>query len=213
MPPIATRQHVFGAREIIENLRAVGVNLSKSGIRRGLYASAAIIRDEARLRAPVRTGALRKSIVAQTRAAGKFKNGKPTEHVAVVTIAKKAYARGKRGKARGVKRKQGQIMPYLRGQIYPRNYAHLVEFGTRPHAIGKGSDLEITRGSKRKGTRKTVAGPQKGRMHPGARPKPYFRPAFDTKLPAAEAAFKRVVMAEVEKATVRKLAKLGRKTA
>lgn len=41
-----------------------------------------------------------------------------------------------------------------------RKIAHLVEFGTAPHAQ-----------------------PRRGIMHPGARPKPFFRPAFDaTKL-------------------------------
>lgn len=38
-----------------------------------------------------------------------------------------------------------------------RKIAHLVEFGTAPHAQ-----------------------PRRGIMHPGARPKPFFRPAFET---------------------------------
>jgi len=38
-----------------------------------------------------------------------------------------------------------------------RKIAHLVEFGTAPHAQ-----------------------PRRGIMHPGARPKPFFRPAFDS---------------------------------
>ncbi|MCW5697372.1 MAG: hypothetical protein KIS96_11660 [Bauldia sp.] len=43
-----------------------------------------------------------------------------------------------------------------------RSIAHLVEFGTRPHYQ-----------------------PRRGVMHPGARPKPFVRPAFDTQGPRA----------------------------
>jgi len=43
-------------------------------------------------------------------------------------------------------------------------YAHFVEYGTAAHNLGfKGKFVEV-----------------KGRDHPGAKPKPYMRPAFDT---------------------------------
>jgi HK97 gp10 family phage protein len=49
---------------------------------------------------------------------------------------------------------------------WPAKYAHLVEFGTQPHALGKGSTI-------RKGEQK---GPW---MHPGAKEKPFLRPALE----------------------------------
>jgi HK97 gp10 family phage protein len=55
-------------------------------------------------------------------------------------------------------------------------HAHLVEFGTAPHRVGKGSDSRKLFGKKR------------GRLHPGAKPQPFMRPAFDNK--AAEAVAK-----------------------
>lgn len=49
--------------------------------------------------------------------------------------------------------------------VNPVKYAHLVEFGTRAHHIGLGSN------SRR--------GRKFGKLHPGARPKPFLRPAID----------------------------------
>lgn len=190
---IARQGYVFGVRETIQNLRAIGITLSQSAVRRGLYAGAVVIRDEARARAPKRTGALSKAIVAETRGVGRDSRGRPSKHVAVVTIAKKAYTVGKGGRARVAKREPGQTMPYRRGQIYPRNYAHLVEYGSGAHAI-------------RARRAKRLATPYGAFLevwHPGARPRPFMRPAFDAKVREAEAAFARVIGDEVKKAVAR----------
>lgn len=62
----------------------------------------------------------------------------------------------------------------------PAFYAHLVEGGTKPHAVGKGSKLG------RKG--KADVG-QTGKKHPGAKAQPFLKPAFEsTKAEAAGAA-------------------------
>lgn len=45
-------------------------------------------------------------------------------------------------------------------------HAHLVEFGTKPHSMKRKEKGSFFR---------------KRRQHPGARPKPYLRPAFDSK--------------------------------
>lgn len=71
-----------------------------------------------------------------------------------------------------------------------RRYAHLVEFGAAPHTVGKLSRL------KKKGRR---AAAQFGIMHPGHAPRPFMRPAWDTK--QAEAA------KQVETVARRELAK------
>lgn len=71
----------------------------------------------------------------------------------------------------GPKRRAGRT---VKGEIkVPSKYAHLVEFGTAPHPIGKGS---ITSEALIKNGRgfKSVGG-----IHPGARPKPFMRPAYD----------------------------------
>jgi HK97 gp10 family phage protein len=50
-------------------------------------------------------------------------------------------------------------------------YAHLVEFGTAPHSVRKGSRM-------RKKKIDTEVG-ESGGMHPGAKATPYIRPALD----------------------------------
>lgn len=59
----------------------------------------------------------------------------------------------------------------------PAKYAHLIDKGVRPHAIGRGSTL-------RKGN-------QTGRMHPGFPAMPFVRPALLAGSGAASAAFAR----------------------
>lgn len=61
-----------------------------------------------------------------------------------------------------------------RGKIAP--HAHLVEFGTKPHKIApKG----------KKGALKIGINVVGAVSHPGSKPKPFFRPAFDSKASAA----------------------------
>lgn len=57
-------------------------------------------------------------------------------------------------------------------QKYDGFYAHMVEFGTRPHAIGRGDNVESGG--------KLTRGKQKGRQHPGMKARPFLRPAVDS---------------------------------
>lgn len=166
---------VFGAEAIIANLEAIAGPIAQSAVRRGLYDGAVVLRNAARGKVPVRYGALKKAIVSETRLIkGTGMAGSKLEHQGVVTIAKKAFRMGPKGNVKTVERKKSKGRSYIKGDIYPRNYAHLVEFGTNPHMIGK-------------------------RMHPGARAKPFMRPAFDEQLPAALEAFRNRLVAEVFK--------------
>ena len=182
---------IVGLEDVQQSLRDLGKRLSTNVVRRGLLAGAGVIRDEARRLAPVRTGALRKSIVSQTKGRGYDGTG-PTEHVAVVTIAKKAYQQTATGKIRGVKKSD---FKKKQGLIKPRQYAHLVEFGTRPHSLKKGDQLA-------RGRRPHVqTGPAN---HPGATAKPFMRPAFDTKKQEAIRVFAATVRTELAKELVKK---------
>lgn len=160
--------------DLLKNMDTLGDRLGKAVFRRGLLAGAKVIGADARARAPkpgkgkrgkrgerVRAkapqpnrswsrGLLFKAIVWQTRGVFRDKTGKPVGHRAVVMINKK------------------------QGRRSVRKYAHMVEFGTAPHATGKGSILRLFKRSKRKRV-------QVGWLHPGARPRPYMRPAFDSK--------------------------------
>jgi HK97 gp10 family phage protein len=71
----------------------------------------------------------------------------------------------------------------------PAKIAHLVEFGTQPHALGKGASL-----------RKKI---QHGDMHPGAQAKPFMRPAWDETQAQVRGLIEREVAAGLEKEAAR----------
>lgn len=181
--------------EMSENLKKLGSRISQNLIRRGLLAGAGIIRDEARRNVSVRTGALKRAIISETDRKssnqaewliGGMKPGTLKRDIAIcrVRISHKAFSVGAKGKIKEVGRKEqgarGKL--YVRGEIYPRNYAHLVEFGTRPHMVG-------------------------GRQHPGAHAKPFLTKAWDEKSDEARRKIKEVIgidlNIELRKATVK----------
>lgn len=131
-----------------DSLAALPGKVAKKVARKAVYAGATKIRDEARARVPVDTGALRSKIVV--------KNGEPKrgEFSAHVGVGKGTLARGAR-----------------KGKT-PRRYAHLVEFGTaktpgkpflRP-ALDAGADpaIEIVARTMREGIAKEVDAGRKG---------------------------------------------------
>ena len=59
----------------------------------------------------------------------------------------------------------------------PAKYAHLVEFGTKPHPIGKGIKAKARRALSRILSSAGISA-QRG-MHPGTPPRPFLRPAFE----------------------------------
>jgi HK97 gp10 family phage protein len=94
-------------------------------VRTAVLAGARVVRDRARQNAPIRTGDLKKDIIARTR---RRRRG-DTSTRATVTIKPKSRS---------------------------RHIAHLVEFGTDPHEQKK-----------------------LNKVHPGAKAKPFLRPAAD----------------------------------
>jgi len=100
---------VLNFRDVRKRLEDLPKKVVSKVVRRAVYAGATVIRDTAREKVPVDTGALKKSIVA------KANTKKGGEISASVGVARKNFVKGKRaGKS-------------------PRRYAHLVEFGT-PHS-------------------------------------------------------------------------------
>ena len=177
---------VEGMREVLAALEELPKRVRKNVVRRSLYAGATIVRDEARRRVPVRTGALKKTIIART---NKPKKSYPDLFFGEVAIQSQAFNFGKKGRARKVKKDPMRTRKYYRGEIYPRNYAHLVEFGTAPHATGRGG--------------------MGGRMHPGARPKPFMRPAYESKKHEAVEVIRKSALENIDK-EVAKLAAKGK---
>lgn len=189
--------------DIQGKMLTLGKRLSTAVGRRGLLAGARVIGEEARVRAPQpraksrrgkakgpaiargdkgfwATGNLRKRIGWETRGTFRDGSGVPVGHSAVVLV-KKSKGAGRNARA----------------------YAHMVEYGTQPHHMGKGAITTVFKRSKKK------ANPV-GAMHPGAKPHPYMRPAFDAKADEARQTIARVTREELQK----ELAKLrsGSKT-
>lgn len=176
------RANILGVDEALLKLGSLMLTVKGTSMRRALHAGAVVIRDEARRQAPRRTGSLAKSIISGSYKS-KSKKARVDPYYAVVKIAKAAYARNDKGK---LKRQKRGVLPdgkkakaYKRGDIYPRNYDHLVEFGTKPHDLNKNKP-----GAKPK-------------LHPGSKPKPFMRSAAFAKSAEASVAIAAKLRADV----------------
>lgn len=180
---------VVGKDELQAALGEIAEKLPVNAVRKALRAGAAVIREKARSLAPVRTGALRKAISSGT---DRTKNSRVP--FAFVNIAKRVFwvETTKRGKRRLKSEAWGGSS---RGFIYPRNYAHLVEYGTGPHSLDPQGG-------------RVGGGPP--RMHPGSRPQPFFRPAIDTTKSQVMSAIAGVMGEELEKIRVKAAQKARR---
>lgn len=186
---------MHGANELAASLRELGYQLEKNTLKRAGRKGANVILKSAREKVPVRYGFLKKSLrVASDR------SPKKSEVKFWVSIAKNAYADRGDGKFRKVKTsvQKQRRRRYVKGEIYPRNYAHLLEFGTLPHRVGRGSGQSLGLPGLKKAT---------GPMHPGARPRPFMRPAYDTQKENAVRAFAAACEAELPKAVAKAKAK------
>jgi HK97 gp10 family phage protein len=145
---------------------------------------AKVVQKSAKGSAPRSSGALKQSLGI------KGQKGRKGKTIAFAVV-------GPRTKVRKLVKRRGSRRPVL---AVPAYYAHLVEQGTRPHALGKGS-----RAVARRGKKKLSAGAQ----HPGTRPRPFLRPAYTgNKAAIATAVTKRLgieIEKEIAKAAIRRL--------
>lgn len=143
---------VEGFAELDRMLADLGPKVARRVATKALRAGARIVRDEARLRVPVQTGDLKRSIKTKSR---------------------KARVTNERTVSVGVAGTEGPL-------------AHLVEFGSAAHTIeaAPGKILADKETGKVFGTKVS---------HPGTPPKPFLRPAADTKAAAAIAEIARVL--------------------
>lgn len=142
---------VFGKRVARKHLKAAA-----------RYASRPVV-QAARQYAPRESGSLKRSIIAVVRKAQNREEsyyvvvGPRVDLVAFYTSEKTVTLRGKSARTHKLKYRHKRV---------PANYAHLVELGVQPHALGRGSN-----------TRRRLSIPH-GQRHPGYRAKPFLRPAY-----------------------------------
>lgn len=156
-------RHVKGLSDLQKFLDQLPPKIERNVLRGALRAGARVIMAEAKRLVPVRMGDLRDSLRVTTRARG----GK-------VTATVNAGGKTKRG-----------------ADVF---YAHMVEFGTRQHFIAlpeeampmgrKGRRISIRTINRRaiKIGNQFISGAV---HHPGARPRPFMRPALDNMAQAA----------------------------
>ena len=145
-----------GDRMVQHLLAQIPEELARRTLRRAVTAAAKPVLADMKARAPVGTGLLRESLGTAIR----------------------SYRRGRTAVAVLGPRIQftGRVRKKLKGdaaKAKPSNYAHLVELGVRPHAVGRGS--RILRAGRSPGTKLK----QTGGQHPGSPARPFIRPAVD----------------------------------
>lgn len=158
--------------DLLADLEGLKKALRNRILKRAIGAGTKLILREAKARAPRETGLLRKSLGRKVKV---YRNS----GTVVGIVGPRA------GFKETVTRSRGRWLP---GPVVsdPIRYAHLVELGTRPHALGKGSNL-------RKGR-------QSGHTHPGAAARPFLRPAVQALGTQVRAAIAREVAAGLAKA-------------
>lgn len=175
---------VKGLKELDKFLSALPKNMQKGAYRAGLVAAAAVVRDEARLRAPKQTGLMARSI--QTGSARQNQDGS-------FSIKVRFNAKTERG---------GNNHAFL-GLFF--------EYGVAPHFIAAGDSGKSARLLTRSARDGDVLGDVETQalkigdnfipgavMHPGMPARPFFRPALDAKADEAVKAFAERIRAYLE---------------
>lgn len=142
---------IDGLSDLYKQLQELPLRIEKNIMRGAVRAGATVYRDRARELSPKVTGALRKSI--------KVSSTKIRKGEARVSVVADEW------------------------------YAHLVEFGTATYYEGNGKTVgapykipKLTKNKKRTGKKAVAFGEDvvvNSVTHPGSRPKPFMRPAFD----------------------------------
>lgn len=159
MGAFAIRGKITGLAKVLERLaRFKSQSVRNRILRPALQAATKPLLDRARANVPVDQGWLRRSLGRRTQ------TYRQSGVVMVLVGPRTGWQRNK-------KTGQRKLTAYgakLRGKTKqrPTQYAHLVEFGTRPHSVARGARLK-----KKKG--------RTSKPHPGARPRPFLQPAFD----------------------------------
>lgn len=168
------KMELRGDKELRKLFEELPKRVLRKGLRQAISAAASPIVKDAKRNARRVSGLLKKAINKKIKT---FKNG----NVIAIIGASRSVAGS-----------------YLGRKRVPAHYIHLVEKGTRPHALGKGSQLA------RVGKRASrEVGQHVGRKHPGAKAHPFLEPAWrrniNTSIGIASQKLKAVVEAEALK--------------
>lgn len=178
---LGMRLRMKGVPELIRTLREIDKKVAKKALRDGVQESTKPILKDAKAKVRVDTKLLKKSL------GRKVKSYKGGEVIAGIVGVRKG-TKGKKGNRTRTDKFRVQVGTDAKGKaIYmdPIKYAHLVEFGTRPHSVGSGDML------KRKGRKAGQV--QRGGKHPGSKPYPFMRPALQKNKGGSKVAIRRAI--------------------
>lgn len=144
-------------------------------LRKAARAGAKVVRKEIKSNAPKASGALGKSISV------KIGTSKKTGATYAIIGPRRRF----------VLKRKGTVI----SEGKPTKYTHLVERGTKPHTLGKGSK-RVARGKK--------AMLQVGKKHPGAKANPFVTRAWASTHNAAIGIMKHVIAIELQRGDTRK---------
>ena len=176
-------------------LALVGKTKARTITLQGVRAGAKVLLKAARSMAPrrKRSGALRQ---AQGIKAAKGRRGNTISYA--VQGAKTKFV--KMVTPKGYRTPQKTV---------PANYDHLVEGGTQPHRLGKGESV----GRAAVGRRRAVAGTSqtRGGQHPGTKPNPYRKRAYESVKGEVGAAMNRAMAEAIQKEIAKEAARVERR--
>lgn len=157
--------------EILKKMEHIDKYIKRVALGQAMEAGAEMILDSARQKVKKASGHLsrslgmRKKIVLQTRAQYSY---------AVIGPIRRSYAATI--KRMHMNRSQRRNSTPNEAVNSATQYSHFVEYGTSPHPIGQGDVTNFDVASRK--NRKYQAD---GAWHPGAKPQPFLRPAYDEK--------------------------------
>lgn len=188
------RTRVTGVGRIVRKLREITEAVGRRTMKNGVDEAAKRILKDARANVPTDTKLLKKAL-------GKKLKVYKKRLVAVGIVGPRKHMTGKKGSRTRTKKFQTRTDSKGREVTQdPLKYAHLVEFGTRPHRLHKGASLDLRREAGRETAKFEAAGLfEHHPMHPGARPQPFLRPAFDRNRSVAKALLARMLGAALKK--------------
>lgn len=142
------KMDVEGLARLERDLLKLGDKMAKKVTRKAMTKARKVVVSDAKSRVPIRHGELKKSLGAKRITRSRSQ-----------TLTDIIGARSRPSTVNGKR-------------VNPAFYAHLVEFGTKPHRItAKGGGLLNISG----------IGPRPSVEHPGAKPQPFMRPGWRAK--------------------------------
>ena len=190
---VSVKTDVSGIKAVVSAAKSRAITLA------GAKAAGKPLKNAARSAAPKRPGSGALKQAQGVKAAKGTKSGS-TASYAVQGARKKVV---KLVKVRGRKKPVKAV---------PAFYDHLVQLGTKPHALGKGESLGRAATKRRKAVVKTA---QTSGKHPGTAPNPYRRRAWESVKgaagAAAVAAMGKATQKEIDRQAAKVRAKAGGK--